>query len=59
MAGRPKAVRAAASVMRHNDYPIVIPCHRVVRTDGTVGGFMGKSRGSSIELKRRLLRHET
>lgn len=58
LAGHPTAVRASASVMRNNDFPLVVPCHRVVRTNGTIGGFMGKNRGRSIELKRRLLAHE-
>ena len=38
-AGRPGAARAAGSTMARNPMPIVIPCHRVVRTDGGLGGF--------------------
>jgi O-6-methylguanine DNA methyltransferase len=57
-AGHPKAVRAAASVMRNNIYPIVIPCHRVIRSDGGVGGFCGKMEGFEVDLKRRLLEME-
>jgi O-6-methylguanine DNA methyltransferase len=56
--GYPNAVRAAASVMRNNRYPIVIPCHRVIRSDGGVGGFSGKLEGAEVELKRRLLERE-
>jgi O-6-methylguanine DNA methyltransferase len=58
MAGYPKAVRAVASVMRNNRYPLVIPCHRVIRSNGTVGGFMGTSSGEAVALKLRLLDHE-
>lgn len=40
-AGNPKAVRAAASACATNPLPIVIPCHRVIRSDGTPGGYLG------------------
>ena len=56
--GYPKAVRAVANVMRHNPFPLVIPCHRVIRSDGSIGGFGGKTRGANIKLKRKLLEHE-
>lgn len=59
MAGFPRAVRAAASVMRNNRFPVVVPCHRVIRSDGSAGGFMGKTGGSAIALKRRLLAAES
>lgn len=55
LAGYPRAVRATASVMRNNRYPLVVPCHRVIRSDGTIGGFQGKQNGSAICLKRKLL----
>ena len=57
-AGSPRASRAAASVMRNNPLPLIIPCHRVIRSDGSIGGFMGKTRGKEIELKIRLLERE-
>jgi len=57
-AGRPGATRAAASVMRTNPVPLVIPCHRVVRKDGSLGGFMGRGDGPCVDLKARLLRRE-
>lgn len=41
MVGRPKAGRFVGSVMALNPFPILIPCHRVVRKDGSVGGFGG------------------
>jgi methylated-DNA-[protein]-cysteine S-methyltransferase len=40
-AGRPGAARAVGRVMAKNPIPIVIPCHRVVAADGTLGGFSG------------------
>jgi methylated-DNA-[protein]-cysteine S-methyltransferase len=40
-AGRPAAVRAAASACSHNPIPLVVPCHRVVRSDGSFGEYRG------------------
>ncbi|MEK6799901.1 MAG: methylated-DNA--[protein]-cysteine S-methyltransferase [Planctomycetota bacterium] len=40
--GNAKAVRAAGAAMARNPLPIVIPCHRVLRSDGTLGGFSSK-----------------
>jgi methylated-DNA-[protein]-cysteine S-methyltransferase len=39
--GNPKAVRAVGSACAHNPLPVVVPCHRVVRSDGTPGGYVG------------------
>lgn len=58
LAGRPAAARTAASVMRNNPFPLVIPCHRVIAAGDRIGGFMGKSSGWEIELKRQLLAME-
>ena len=52
-AGRPRALRAAGQSMARNPLPIVVPCHRVIASDGSLGGF-GKGR-SLLHLKRRLL----
>lgn len=49
-AGRPKASRAVGTACATNPVPIVIPCHRVVRSDGTLGGYLG-----GLEIKRQLL----
>ncbi|MEW6592688.1 MAG: MGMT family protein [Candidatus Hadarchaeota archaeon] len=38
-AGRPRAWRAAANALASNPHPVKIPCHRVVRSDGGVGGY--------------------
>ncbi len=37
--GRPKAVRAVGTALGHNPVPLIVPCHRVVRTDGTIGQY--------------------
>jgi methylated-DNA-[protein]-cysteine S-methyltransferase len=39
--GNPTAVRAAASACSHNPLPLVVPCHRVVRSDGSFGEYLG------------------
>lgn len=39
--GKPKAVRAVGSALRKNPWPLIIPCHRVVRSDGAVGQYAG------------------
>jgi len=51
-AGNAAAVRAAGGAMAHNPLPLVIPCHRVLRGDGTIGGF---SSVEGVRQKRRLL----
>jgi methylated-DNA-[protein]-cysteine S-methyltransferase len=38
--GKPTAVRAAASACSHNPLPLVVPCHRVVRSDGSIGNYL-------------------
>ena len=40
-AGNPKAVRAVGSACAHNPVPVVVPCHRVVRSDGSIGQYLG------------------
>jgi methylated-DNA-[protein]-cysteine S-methyltransferase len=49
-AGNPKAVRAAATACATNPLPLVVPCHRVVRSDGTIGGYAG-----GVDVKKALL----
>lgn len=40
--GKPKAVRAVGQALRNNPYPLIIPCHRVIRSDGELGGYTGR-----------------
>lgn len=49
-AGHPRAVRAVGSACAGNPLPLVVPCHRVVRSDGTLGGYAG-----GLDAKRALL----
>ena len=53
--GKPKAFRAVANAVSKNPYPPLIPCHRVIRSDGSLGGYSGKG---GIKEKRRLLLKE-
>lgn len=53
--GRPAAARAVGSALAGNPMPLIIPCHRVIRSDGKIGGF---SAPSGKDLKARLLKHE-
>ncbi len=53
--GKPKAVRAVANAVGANPIPIKIPCHRVIRSDGSLGGYSGKG---GIKTKRKLLLSE-
>jgi len=39
--GSPKAIRAVGQALRRNPYPIIIPCHRVIKQDGSLGGYAG------------------
>ena len=41
LAGNPKAVRAVGTACATNPMPVVVPCHRVVRSDGSMGGYLG------------------
>jgi methylated-DNA-[protein]-cysteine S-methyltransferase len=59
-AGSPRAVRAAGNALGSNPIPIVVPCHRVVRTGGKMGGYGGELGPylAGSEVKRRLLQLE-
>ncbi len=48
--GTPKACRAVGMANRRNNLPIFIPCHRVIRSDGSIGGFT-----SAVDTKRKLI----
>ena len=52
---KPKSARAVANACAKNPYAPKIPCHRVIRTDGTLGGYSGKG---GIKTKKKLLKRE-
>lgn len=54
IAGRPAATRAAANACARNAAALFVPCHRIIRTDGTLGGFRW-----GLDIKRWLLDHES
>jgi methylated-DNA-[protein]-cysteine S-methyltransferase len=54
LAGHPKAVRAAATACATNPLPVVVPCHRVIYSDGRIGRYLG-----GPDAKRTLLTMET
>ena len=54
--GSPTATRAVGSAMATNPLPVIVPCHRVVRSGGAIGGFAGAR--NAIETKQWLLTHE-
>lgn len=53
--GKPRASRAVGQALGHNPVPIVIPCHRVIASDGSLGGYSARA---GLEAKRQLLRLE-
>jgi methylated-DNA-[protein]-cysteine S-methyltransferase len=55
IAGSAGAARAVGSVMAKNRYPIIVPCHRVVGSAGTIGGFSARD---GVNMKRRMLEME-
>ena len=53
--GKPLAVRAVANAISKNPYAPRVPCHRVIRSDGSLGGYSGKG---GIKTKKLLLKKE-
>ena len=53
--GKPLAIRAVANAIGKNPYAPKIPCHRVIRSDGSLGGYSGKG---GIKTKKKLLKSE-
>jgi len=51
LAGSPKAVRATGTACAQNPLPIVLPCHRVIRTDGSLGGYVGGPEAKALLLE--------
>jgi epoxyqueuosine reductase len=60
MTGRRGGARAVGQVVRRNRIPIVVPCHRIIAADGSLGGYGGRWEESGIyaDMKRFLLDHE-
>lgn len=64
--GRPKAFRAVGTILSKNLFPyetchdlfLRVPCHRVVKSDGTIGGFFGETSGDNVNKKIDLLKSE-
>ena len=48
--GKPGATRAVGNALGRNPIPVIVPCHRVIRSDATIGGYTG-----GLEIKHRLL----
>ena len=53
--GKPNSARAVANACGKNPFLIAIPCHRVIRSDGKLGGYSGKG---GMKQKRKLLKEE-
>tara|TARA_A100001011_G_C14040987_1_gene727768 strand:+ start:239 stop:514 length:276 start_codon:yes stop_codon:yes gene_type:complete len=53
--GKPKAVRAVANAIAKNPFPPRIPCHRVIKSNGSLGGYSGKG---GVKTKAILLKRE-
>jgi methylated-DNA-[protein]-cysteine S-methyltransferase len=51
LVGNPKAVRAVGTACATNPLPVVVPCHRVLRADGTMGGYVGGSSAKATLLR--------
>ncbi len=52
---KPKAVRAVANAIGKNPYAPIVPCHRVIRSDGSLGGYSGPG---GIKAKKKMLKME-
>ena len=53
--GKPLAVRAVANAIGKNPFPLKIPCHRVIRSNGSLGGYSGKG---GVKTKKLILKRE-
>ena len=52
--GKPKAIRAVATAIGQNPISFLIPCHRIIRSDGTLGGYFW-----GLDIKKKILKHES
>lgn len=53
-----RSAQAIGQALKHNPYAPLVPCHRVIASDGSLGGFHGQREGEQLERKRRLLEQE-
>jgi methylated-DNA-[protein]-cysteine S-methyltransferase len=53
-----RSAQAVGQALKRNPLAPEVPCHRVIRTDGSLGGYSGKVRGVRVERKRRILEEE-
>ena len=51
--GKPGATRAVGNALGRNPIPVIVPCHRVIRSDATIGGYTG-----GLDIKQHLLSFE-
>jgi O-6-methylguanine DNA methyltransferase len=49
-AGRPRAFRAVGQILKNNPYPLIIPCHRVIESNGRLGGYIWGKRAKKTLL---------
>ncbi|MDD5005086.1 MAG: MGMT family protein [Candidatus Omnitrophica bacterium] len=56
-AGRPKATRAVGTALKNNPFTILIPCHRVIKTDGSLGGYSGglRKKRELLDLEKKII----
>jgi len=54
--GNPRAVRAVGRALSKNPLPVIIPCHRVIRKDGTLGGYSLGKRKKEVLLNKEVLK---
>lgn len=54
--GRPKAYRAVGQALKNNHYPIIIPCHRVIKSSSALGGYVWgkKTKRAILNLERQI-----
>ncbi len=54
--GRPGAYRAVGQVLKNNPYPLIIPCHRIIESSGSLGGYLGgkKTKKKLLDLERQI-----
>lgn len=53
-----RSAQAVGQALKRNPFAPHVPCHRVIASDGSIGGFHGQREGEMIEKKKRLLRDE-